>query len=171
MKIIAIFAEQLYAFVYQEYSENEYDRLMNLWTDVNYLKKYAETNRVLNVHDFIKNRLKDAEDIQDLLQELTQSNEPLGKYFRPLNDYEIGCKELSLQKGKVSKKDGLRLYAIKIDDDCFVITGGAIKMSQAMQEHPDTANELKKIQQAQYFLKDNGVIDKASFYEFRNEIE
>jgi hypothetical protein len=43
----------------------------------------------------------------------------------------------------------LRLYALKIDKDCFVITGGAIKVSQKMQE--------------------NGVFDSESFFELLSE--
>lgn len=175
MKIVDIFAEQLFSFVYKtndgHYDENEFDRLMNLWTDVSYLRNYAKSNNVSNVNQFVKDRLRDAENIQDLLDELTESGEPLEYYFRPLRNSELGIKILSLQKGKVSQRDGLRLYAIKIDTDCFVITGGAIKMSQTMQEHPDTMNELLKIKKAQDYLKANFVIDRDSFYEFKNELE
>ena len=56
----------------------------------------------------------------DFLDELAENEKPLEYYFRPLYDNEIGIKILSLQKGKVSKRDGLRLYAIKIDVNCFV---------------------------------------------------
>lgn len=175
MKIVDIFAEQLFSFVYKtdegKYDKNEYDRLMDLWTDISYLRNYAKSNNVSNINRFVNKRLRDAENIQDFLDELTENEEPLEYYFRPLYNDEIGVKILSLQKGKVSERDGLRLYAIKIDVNCFVITGGAIKMSKAMQEHPDTMNELLKIKKAQDYLKDNGVIDDDSFYEFKNELE
>lgn len=175
MKIVDIFVERLFSFVYKDkkgvYNKNEYDRLMDLWTDVSYLRSYAKNNNITDIDRFVNGRLQDAENIQDLLDELTESNKPLEQYFRPLYNYEIGARTRSLQKGKVSNRDGLRLYAIKIDDDCFVITGGAIKMSLAMQEHPDTNNELTKIKRAQDYLKDNGVFDKSSFYEFKSELE
>jgi hypothetical protein len=175
MKIVDIFAEQLFSFVYKtsegEYDENEDDRLMDLWTDVSYLRNYAKLNKVSNVNQFVNDRLRDAENIEDLLDELIEDGKPLEYYFRPLYDNEIDLKILSLQKGKVSSRDGLRLYAIRIDYNCFIITGGAIKMSQTMQEHPDTLNELLKIKKAQNYLKDNFVIDDDSFYEFKNELE
>lgn len=170
MIIFNIFAEQLFAFQYQGEDDNEYDRLMELWTDVYYLREYAKSNKIQNIDQFVKNRLKDAEQIQDLLEEITTNKEPLEYYFRPLFDSENGIKILSLQKGKI-QKNGIRLYAIKIDDNCFVITGGAIKMSQTMQGHPDSNQELIKIQQAKTFLQDNDVFDKDSFYEFINETE
>jgi hypothetical protein len=75
---------------------------------------------------------------------------------------------LSLQKGKL-KKNGLRYYAIKIDENCFIITGGAIKMTQTMQEHPDSVNELLKLEKGKSFLIKNGIIDDASFYELLKE--
>ena len=71
---------------------------------------------------------------------------------------------MAFQKGKL-KENILRYYAIKLDENCFVITGGAIKMSQTMQEHPDTTNELKKLEKARAYLKQNGVFDEDSFFE------
>ena len=172
MKIVDIFAEKLFSFVYENnHDVNEYDRMMDLWTDVSYLRNYAKINNVSNINEFVKNRLRDAENIQDLLDKLSENNQPLEYYFKPLYDHETGVRILSLQKGKVSNRDGLRLYAIKIDDDCFVITGGAIKMSQTMQGHPDTKEELVKINKAQAYLKSKGVFDTDSFYEFKNELE
>lgn len=170
MKIVDIFAYTLFAFRYQGEVDNEYDRLMDNWTDVSFLRSYAKKNKVENINQFVKDRLKDAEQIQDLLEEITSNKEPLEYYFRTLFDNESGAKILSLQKGKI-EKNGIRLYAIKIDENCFVITGGAIKMSQTMQDHPDSNEELKKIHRAKSFLQENTIVDKDSFYELINELE
>jgi len=179
MKIVDIFVEEspgrLYSFVYKiegstHYHLNEYDRLMELWTDVNYLRQYGKKNKVENINQFVRNRLQDAENIQDLLDELIHTSKPLEYYFQALHNNETGIKILSLQKGKVSSKDGLRIYALKIDSDCFIITGGAIKMSLLMEDHPDTKNELIKIKKAKDYLKENNVFDSESFYEFLIEI-
>ena len=170
MKIVDIFAYTLFAFRYQGEVDNEYDRLMDNWTDVSFLRSYAKKNKVENINQFVKDRLKDAEQIQDLLEEITSNKEPLEYYFRTLFDNESGAKILSLQKGKI-EKNGIRLYAIKIDENCFIITGGAIKMSQTMQDHPDSNEELKKIHRAKSFLQENTIVDKDSFYELINELE
>lgn len=170
MKIVDIFAHTLFTFHYQGEVDNEYDRLMDNWTDVSFLRSYAKKNKVENINQFVKDRLKDAEQIQDLLEEITSNKEPLEYYFRTLFDNESGAKILSLQKGKI-EKNGIRLYAIKIDENCFVITGGAIKMSQTMQDHPDSNEELKKIHRAKSFLQENTIVDKDSFYELINELE
>lgn len=63
----------------------------------------------------------------------------------------------------------MNLRAIKLDDECFVITEGAIKMSQTMQEHPDTDRELTKLKAARLFLKRRGVFDEDSFFELISE--
>lgn len=170
MKIDAIFAPSLFAFHYLGEVDNEYDRLMDNWTDVSYLRKYAKSNAIENVNQFVKDRLKDAEQIQDVLEEITTNNQPLEFYFRTLFDTESGIKILSLQKGKIDK-NGIRIYAIKIDTNCFVITGGAIKMSQTMQDHPDSNNELTKIKAAKEYLQENSIMDSDSFYELINELQ
>lgn len=170
MKIVDIFAKTLFAFHYVGEADNEYDRLMDNWTDVSYLRKYAKSNAIQNVNQFVKDKLKDAEQIQDLLEEITTNKEPLEYYFRTLFDNESGIKTLSLQKGKI-ERNGIRLYAVKIDENCFVITGGAIKMSQAMQDHPDSNNELTKIKAAKTYLQENTIVDKDSFYELINELK
>lgn len=170
MKIVDIFAPTLFAFHYGGEADNEYDRLMDNWTDVSYLRNYAKNNSIDNVNQFVKDRLKDAEQIQDLLEEITTNKEPLEYYFRTLFDSESGIKTLSLQKGKI-ERNGIRLYAVKIDENCFVITGGAMKMSQAMQDHPDSNLELTKIKAAKAYLQENTIVDKDSFYELINELK
>ncbi len=38
----------------------------------------------------------------------------------------------------------LRLYAIKLEPGCYVITGGAIKLTRTMEEREHTLKELSK---------------------------
>ena len=163
MKIVSIFAENLYAFHYTDERNNEFTRLMELWTDLNYLRSFAKINDIIDVKKFVNDILSDAEDIDDFLYHLHENIESFGTYFEPLQLSEY-TKVLSFQKGKI-KRNQLRLYAIKIDKNCFVITGGAIKMSQTMQDHTDTNTELKKLRAAKVFLESKGVFDADSFYE------
>lgn len=164
MKIICIFADQLFTFHYDNFVDNEYDRLMELWTDVEYLRNYAIQNNIDDINSFINDILLNAEQIEVLLDYLYQNNLTFGTYFEPIQESERK-KQLALQKGKI-EKNRLRLYAIKLEDNCYVITGGAIKMSQTMQEHPDTEHELTKLNAARAYLKSNNVFDDDSFYEF-----
>jgi hypothetical protein len=77
----------------------------------------------------------------------------LEEFFKPLDNQEYHIVELSKQKGR---KNYLRLFAIKIDYHCFVI-------------RPHTQKEMQKMDRCRDYLKDNGVFDADSFYEFLNE--
>ena len=166
MEIVNIFATYLYAFRYDNI-DNEYRRLIKLWTDTEYVKKFAEDNNIKNKNNFIDKVAQDADDIDDFLKYIVEDGNLLGDYFAPYNDSELGFKILSLQKGK-KKQSNLRIYAIKIAENLFVITGGAIKITQTTQEHQDTKKEHTKLKQAKQYLESEGVFDEETFYELLN---
>lgn len=165
MKIDTIFVGHLYAFHHEMEADNEFDRVMNLWTNVRYLKLFAQENNVADISAFVEDRLEDADEIQDVIEEIRNNNDILKYFFKSLYNNEAGGRTLSLRKGK-KPYNYLRLYAIRIDDNCFVITGGAIKMSLEMKDHPLTDRELQKLNWAKSYLEDNGVFDDDSFSEF-----
>jgi hypothetical protein len=166
MKIVAIFAEKLYAFQYDGEVENEYARLLDLWRDVVYLREYAKQNNITNVREFINQIREDVEYIRELFAKITKNCLPFEDFFMPLDNLQTRTKVLSLQKGKRYK---LRIYAIKIDENLFVITGGAIKLVFKMSEHYDTKNEKIKLEFAKNYFQQNSVFDNDSFYELINE--
>lgn len=169
MKIVPIFESYLYAFHYENESENEFGRLMELWNDVGYLREFAKANNVPDINSFVKARLRDAEEIDELLEEITTQNNDLGTYFIPFHPQEYSRDvTLSVRKGK-HRKNRLRLYAIKVYENCYVITSGAIKMSQRTQDHIGTDTAVKTMHKAQNYLNEAGVIDDDSLYELLNE--
>ncbi len=169
MKIVTIFDKILFTFHYNNEFFNEFERLIDLWTDVSYLKKFADTEKIIDPKGFINDILNDVDEIQDLIEDIVINDKQFELYFRPLSDSEYQIKKLSHQKGKLKSKSKLRIYAIKIDTNCFVITGGAIKMSQTMQGHPITLNEITKLNLAKEYLKNNNIFDSYSFYELLND--
>ena len=62
------------------------------------------------------------------------------------------------------------MYAIKIEDNKFLIAGGAIKLTLEMKDHKTTAAELKKLEKTKTFLIEQGVMDGDSFDEALYEI-
>ncbi len=172
MEIVSIFADKLYAFHYDKERQDEYDRLMDLWTDAVYLVEFVDRNNRylpsgLPIEIFVDQVWNDALDLDEELGQagIDEAGE-LDKCFSPLHNGEYKFKILSLKKKRCRY---LRLYAIKIDTDCYVITGGAIKLTQKMQEHPDTLEELRKIQQCKAYLQSKKIFDKDSFMEFFTE--
>lgn len=172
MKIVRIFGEKLFAFHYDNEDENELNRLLGLWSDVGYLYHFLKDNKQdtgsLPNGKLIEQIITDAEYINDFLEKLSNNeNEKLEYFFKPLYNSEYQSRELSLQKGR---KSYLRVYALKIDKNCFVITGGAIKFNHLMEDRTHTDNELHKLESAKQFLKEQGVYDSDSFYEFLFDI-
>lgn len=169
MKIVTIFADRLFAFHFKNEAENELRRLLNQWNDIFYLHQFVTSNfhdapKNIPVQKLINQIIDDANDMDDLLIELSQhKSRSLEEIFKPLDNLEFQSVELSKQKGRINF---LRLYAIKIDKNCFVITGGAIKFHHRNNERPHTLKEMRKIDRCRDYLKENGVYDDDSFYEF-----
>ena len=63
----------------------------------------------------------------------------------------------------------LRLYAIKLEKGCYIITGGAIKLTRTMQERTHTLRELRKMEQVRNLLLEHGVIDTDGFSDYLND--
>jgi hypothetical protein len=169
MKIVRIFADQLFAFHYSDETDNELYRLLSLWNDPSYLYQFIKQNKSDLPQNILISELMDllidnANDIDDVLNEIsTNPHRVLEEFFQPLNNQEYHIVELSKQKGR---KNYLRIYAIKIDNNCFVITGGAIKFHHLNKDRPHTRNEMIKLDKCRNYLKDNNVFDNDSFYEF-----
>ncbi len=173
MKIVPIFADKLFAFHYAGEEDNELKRLLNLWNDTFYLFQFLKANKNdighNNIEYLIGKISDDANTMDELLYKLaTHPNQKLESFFKQLHNSEYQFKILSLQKGR---KNYLRIYALKIDDNCFVVTGGAIKFTHLMEDRPHTLIELQKLQHAKQFLDNKGVFDSDSFFEFLIETE
>lgn len=174
MKIFAIFANKLFAFKYRGEAENEYDRLLDLWTDTEYVRNFLNANEKdipnnKTKRQFVEYIREDAICIDEQLIKITETtDQSLSYFFQALDNNEYQFKILSLQKGR---QHCLRLYAIKIDEDTFVITGGAIKLPlhHLMEDREHTQLELAKLDKAKRYLEENGVADNDSYYEFLNE--
>ena len=165
MKIVRIFAPYLWSFKFNE-GPDELSRLYELWTNQEELRDYFQNNNDvlafynIDIEEAIEETIENADNLYDLLSE---NRENLDDLFNPLSRYKFPVLNLPHYK---SKRKWLRLYAIKIEANYYVITGGAIKQSQKMQENPITNNELDKLALCRNFLITNGVFDSDSMIDF-----
>jgi len=172
MKIVTIFDPRFFSFHLPNESENELKRLLNLWNDPQYLidfltKNIADAPKKTTILQLANRIANDANTIDDHLYELgTEDEGNFELFFKQLDNNEYQNKDLSKRKGR---NNYLRLYALKIDTNCFVITGGAIKFTHRMNEREHTQIELQKIDACRQFLISKGVYDAESFYEFLKE--
>lgn len=178
MKIIDIFDDQrLLSFHYEGEKENEYDRLMEFWTDVNLVREYAKKNGITEkttLNKFVNEINNNAEYVQDWLDDIENGKGNLEDFFEPLDNAEARkVEKLFKNQCVITKQKGkryvLRVYAVRIDIDTYLVTGGAIKWSGKMDGHDDTRNELSKFTEAINYLSENGVFDKNSLIDLQNE--
>lgn len=172
MKIVSIFKHKLYAFQYADEQEHELRRLLGLWNDLGYLhtfvtKSKADLPRGLSVIEMVRELMEQAKELDEQLYELSwQTGRNFESFFKPLHNQEYRTKLLSKQKGR---RQYLRIYALKIDENCFVITGGAIKFHHLNDAREHTRIEMKKLDRCRDFLKDQGVHDADSYFELLND--
>ena len=98
----------------------------------------------------------------------------LDKLFRPLENSRTSEMLLGKEKAKIKERpqhaSWLRIYAIKLEPGCYIITGGAIKLTRTMQEREHTLNELKKMEQVRNYLIRNQAIDADGFADYMSEL-
>lgn len=176
MTIIAVFPPYVYSMQYGDGEEkDEYHRLLGLWTDVDYLMGYFEVNCSRMVPevwgDFVEPEIVASqafEEAYELEGAFWNSAHGLGPdfdyYFKPLDGEFVYEWELVPVKAYGPRKPSLlRLYAIKMGENCYLITGGGIKVCRTMQEDPDLNKELDKIKKVRSFLREQGIESQEDF--------
>ena len=157
--------------------EDEFNKLYKLWKDPDYLDDFFENNKEFFEDDYWNNITKARfisdvtssapfifREIRALFDEgkLEEVFEPLGRTDEAKESFmSIRVKS---KFGRINRRVAFRIYAIKIEDGCYVITGGAIKVVEEMKMAPNTTIELNKLN---YAYAEIGIHnDKSSFIEF-----
>lgn len=159
---------------------DELTALFRNWTDGNYLLDFFMENfadlegffHIRRLDEAVNDTFEDAEALQELILDFPYT-EHLDELFKPLDVYDTRTRELNREKARNWNRyrhaSWLRIYAIRLEPDVYVVTGGAIKLTRTMQEREHTALELKKLNRCKDYLKANGVFDQDSFVELTNE--
>ena len=173
-------SDHLWAVKDPEKEADELTLLFHNWNNFNYLLDFFLNNmddlrnffHVNRIRDAVQDTVADAEVLEKLILDFPYT-EHLDGLFHPLSLADSRVTELTREKAKNWARDRhaswLRVYAIRIEKDVFVITGGAIKLTPAMQDRPHTKAELDKLNRCKEFLKGQGIFDKDSFLDFANE--
>ena len=168
MKIVPIFGEHLKAIKYPENKKNEFARLFELWQDLEYLEEFFENNKddltsgfwgdveiiaaIFETFDYAKY----LEDKILAFAEMSNddSKHELDEIFKPLHDSQTQIIHLNHSK---AKHYWLRIYALRIESNVYLITGGAIKLTRAMQDREHTNRELEKLAAVRNYLISLGI--------------
>lgn len=163
--------------------DKELDELTSLfeqWNDANYLFKFFRDNiddlksyfKVERVSQAIQDTFEDSDALEELILTFPYTEE-LDTLFKPLDVTDTKSMELTRQKARNWERERhdswLRIYAIRLEPNVYVVTGWAIKLTRAMQDKEHTMIELNKLNKCKEFLKRNGVFDKDSFIDLNME--
>ena len=116
--------------------------------------------------------MEDAEELERLILDFPHT-EQLDGLFRPLSLSDNRAHEMTREKARNWERkrhsSWLRIYAICIEPNVYIVTGGAIKLTATMQERMHTQQELDKLNVCRDLLIQNGVFDQDSFIDFFEE--
>jgi hypothetical protein len=174
MKIVPIFVEDQkeegrWSIQLTNQLANEFDRFFDLLHDIEWRYNFFEKNyedltsgffRNITIGEAVLRTLEEIDEMEDALYEyagqgFANYGNSLQHLFKPLNNFEYSITAHQKSKARI-KKGWLRLYAIRLAENCYLVSGGAIKLTQDMKrEHLKI--ELKKLEQAKIFLKNNGI--------------
>jgi hypothetical protein len=173
VKIINTFVivkDSLYSVQYETEMLNEFAKCFELWNDPIYLRAFFEQHKEDLEHKFWNDItiedaiIKTREDAQLFEEELlyiaetgkTERLETLSTLFEPLSKgYIYGKFEKDKAKG-IKRHSWLRMYAIRIEANLFVVCGGAIKLTQTMNNRDHLILELYKLEFTRNHLQDEG---------------
>jgi hypothetical protein len=168
-------------------SKDIFTRIFNNWNDVEYLDFFFNKHKEDLQRDFFNNisieeaicqTIEEANELEDLILQIaeagkTNKTQTLQTLFKPLHKKDKDKFPVpDHQKSKlygIKRKSWLRVYAIRIDENVFIVTGGAIKLTQTMNEREHLEKELKNLEGVKQFLIENEIIDKDSIEDFMIE--
>ncbi len=172
MKIVDTFVvveNSLISVQYDTEVVDELTRLFTLWNDATYLFDFFTEHQNDLTHDFwneitieeaVERTRNEAKRLEKKLLEVAESGNTnaeitLSSIFKPLSKNKI---EKELEKDKLkgdNRPSWLRIYAIRIDLNLFLITGGAIKLTKTMNDRTHTLVELDKLELVKKYIQEN----------------
>lgn len=182
MKFVRIIPQydHLWAVKSPDEEADELTLLFRKWNNAEYLLAFFMANfedlkeffKIERLDQAVEDTFEDADALEELVLDFPYT-EHLDELFKPLDITDTRMSELTREKARNWDRDRhaswLRIYAIRLEPNVYVVTGGAIKLSRAMQEREHTAIELDKLNRCKAYLKGNGVFDQGSFVELTNE--
>ena len=169
---------RLWAVRYDGDYENALFLCFSHWNDVEWLRSFFSENRtdlvsffrITDLNKAIYDTIEDADKLQCLILDLNPDAD-LETLFRPLDNRQTFALMLDKEKARLKSRplhaSWLRLYAIRLDKGSFIITGGAIKLTQGMADRSHTLRELERLEKVRNFLLDEHIVDYDSFIDYQ----
>lgn len=178
MNFVPIFVDDnqgLYSFIHNHQTIDEFERLFDLWQEVEFLEDFFNSNIAdlqsgfygsITVEDAVLRTIDETKILRDEILNISKLVEnrvynSLDDLFIPLHQFEKSGIDLVKHKAYgLKNKTWIRLYALKLESNYYIITGGCIKLTDSMKERPHTNDELLKLDSSRAYLLSQGIIDK-----------
>lgn len=166
----------MYSIQYDDAEENEFDRLFQKWNDVEYVVNFLNENKDMLLHpiwlnitepeEAAKQVLKEAEELEnfliDLCENVAEGEMPdLDSHFKFLDGiYKYEIEYIPMKSYGTVRPSLLRMYAIRLGSNTYLITGGGIKLADTIQNSPGLKEHvLQNIDKVRTWLKSMGIYD------------
>lgn len=177
MNIEAIYEPYIYSVKYDDQAVNEYDRLLDAWNDMSYVVDFFERYQSELNNPIWPKYLKEpvaaakcardeAIDLEKLFDQLYQNTldgkQPdFDSHFKFLDgDFKYVTECVPMKSYGTNKPSFLRIYAIKLQSNTFLITGGGIKLAKKIQDAPELQNHvMRNIKKVREWLISNNIAD------------
>ena len=154
--------------------------LLDHWNDVIWLNAFFVENQIdllsyysVSIEEAIMQTIEDSDKLENMLLKLAEDDD-LERLFRPLDNNETSNSLLQKDKARLQERprhsSWLRIYAIRLSNGAYIITGGAIKLTRTMAEREHTQAELDRIEKVRNYLLSEHIIDDESFIDYIAEI-
>lgn len=159
---------------------HEFRRLFDFWNDPVLLRVFFTEHiddlnenywNGISIDEAIEKTRTEAKELERILIEYAEKGKTerlknLSTLFKPLSDGKI---EKDFEKDKVKvdgKKTWIRLYAIRIDANLFVVCGGAVKLRKTLNDRNYLLKELDKLEITRKYLmdEDNDALELFELY-------
>lgn len=177
MKLVCIFAHEkntLLSIQFDNNDSDEFSKAFNQWQDLEYLEQFFEEHKKdlqsgfygnVSVEDAVYDTIEESREFEEHIRQIAirgvRDNEPNlnNIVFKTLNNYETSLIHQKSKAYGLVNKSWLRIYAIRISANIFVVSGSAIKLTLEMRDREHTKQELEKLKKTAQYLKNEGFID------------
>lgn len=178
MEIVEIIPPYLYSVKYDDEQLDEYHRMFRDWHEVGYLAEFFRLNADYLQQPFWKGYFAEPEDAaKDVIVDATALERHLNQlaenadngetpdfesYFHPLDGKYVYEWRLIPMKGYgMGKPTFIRLYAIRLEANCFLLVHGGLKLADTIQNSPVLNKEVfKRIDQTLAYMKREGITEQ-----------
>ncbi|MBO4718890.1 MAG: hypothetical protein J5658_03350 [Prevotella sp.] len=183
MEIVEIIPPYLYSVKYDDERTDEYHRVFHNWHEIEYLVEFFRFNKEYLEQPFWRDYFPEPEDaakdvvvdatalenyINQLADNANNGNEPdFDTYFHPLDGKYIYEWHLVPMKGYgIGKPSFLRLYAIRLSKNCYLLVFGGLKLADTIQNSPGLKTEVfKRIDLTLAYMKREGITEQEDLRE------